>query len=147
LIDTFNIAYSGNTIVSTNVSANLVAQVNVGDLIILSNVHKTLQNTVNVVNGSNILFGAANSVDFIVDLQEGDTIYLSTGNTATVSQVTNATHALLTSKINVTSTSATVNVVVTEVARANSVNANTIITTTRFSANGKNLTATIQKTR
>lgn len=147
LSDTFNIAYNGNTIISTNVSANLTAQVNVGDIIILSNVHKRLQNTVNVVNGSNVLFGAANSVDFIVDLQEGDTIYLSTGNTTTINQITNATHALLSTKINVTSTSATVNVVVSEIATANSVNANTIITKTRFSANGNNLNATIQKAR
>jgi hypothetical protein len=49
--------------------------------------------------------------------------------------------------INVTSTSATVNVVYSEIAAATSVNANTIITNTRFKANGNNLTAIIQKVR
>jgi hypothetical protein len=147
LMDTFNIAVNSNTIVSTNGSANLLATVNVGDVIILSNVHKTLQNTVNVVTGSNLLFGHANSVNFINDLQEGDTIYLSTGNTTTIKTVTNSNYAILNTVINVTSTSATVNVIHTEFSTANSVNANTIITKTTFKANGRNLNATIQKVR
>lgn len=147
LSDTFNIALNSNTIVSTNGSANLLSTVNVGDVIILSNVHKTLQNTVNVVSGSNILFGSANSVNFINDLQEGDTIYLSTGNTTTIKTVTNSSHAILSTVINVTSTIATVNVIYTEFSTANSVNANTIITKTTFKANGSNLNATIQKVR
>jgi hypothetical protein len=147
LSDTFNIAVNSNTIVSTNGSANLLATVNVGDVIILSNVHKTLQNTVNIVTGSNLLFGHANSVNFINDLQEGDTIYLSTGNTTTIKTVTNSNYAILNTVINVTSTSATVNVIHTEFSTANSVNANTIITKTIFKANGRNLNATIQKVR
>ena len=147
LTDTFNIAFNSNTIVSTNVSANLLTSVNVGDIIVLSNVHKTLQNTVNVISGSNVLFGDANSVNFINDLQEGDTIYLSTGNTTTIKSITNSSYAILSTKINVTSTSAIANIVYSEVSTANSVNANTIITTTRFKANGNNLNATIQKVR
>lgn len=147
LSDTFNIGFGSNTIVSTNVSANLQSTVNVGDIIILSNVHKTLQNTVNVISGSNLLFGHANSVNFINDLQEGDTIYLSTGNTTTIKTVTNSSYAILNTTINVTSTTATVNLVYSEVATANSVNANTIITTTKFKANGSNLSATIHKVR
>lgn len=147
LTDTFNIAFNSNTIVSTNVSANLLTSVNVGDIIVLSNVHKTLKNTVNVISGSNVLFGNANSVNFINDLQEGDTIYLSTGNTTTIKSITNSSYAILSTKINVTSTSAVANIVYSEVSTANSVNANTIITTTRFKANGNNLNATIQKVR
>ena len=145
--DSYNIANGSNTIITTNTSANLMSTVNVGDLIILSNVHRRLQNTVNVISGSNILFGHANSVNFIDDLQDGDTIYLSTGNTTTIKEVTNSTYAVLNTTINVTSTTATVNLVYSDVARANSINANTIITTTTFRANGNNLSATIHKDR
>ena len=145
--DSYNIANGSNTIITTNTSANLMSTVNVGDLIILSNVHRRLQNTVNVLSGSNILFGHANSVNFINDLQDGDTIYLSTGDTTTIKEVTNSTYAVLNTTINVTSTTATVNLVYSDVARANSINANTIITTTKFRANGNNLSATIHKDR
>ena len=145
--DSYNIANGSNTIITTNNSANLMSTVNVGDLIILSNVHRRLQNTVNVLSGSNILFGHANSVNFINDLQDGDTIYLSTGNTTTIKEVTNTTYAVLSTTINVTSTSATVNLVYIDVARANSINATTIITTTTFRANNNNLSATIHKDR
>lgn len=145
--DSYNIANGSNTIITTNTSANLMSTVNVGDLIILSNVHRRLQNTVNVISGSNILFGHANSVNFINDLQDGDTIYLSTGNTTTIKEVTNSTYAVLNTTINVTSTTATVNLVYSDVARANSINATTIITTTTFRANGNNLSATIHKDR
>jgi hypothetical protein len=100
---------------------------------------------VNVISGSNILFGHANNVDFIVDLQEGDTIYLSTGNTTTIKEITNSNYAILSTTINVTSTSATVNLIYTEIATVNSLNANTIITTTKFKSNGSNLSATVRK--
>jgi hypothetical protein len=147
LADTYNIANGSNKIITTNTSANLQATVNVGDLILLSNVHRRLQNTVNVVSGSNILFGAANSVNFINDLQDGDTIYLSTGNTVTIKEVTNSSFAILDTTINVTSTSATVNLVYTATIRANSRNANTIFASSIFTSNGSNLSATIQKVR
>jgi hypothetical protein len=147
LADTYNIANGSNKIITTNASANLQSTVNVGDLILLSNVHKRLQNTVNVVSGSNILFGAANSVNFINDLQDGDTIYLSTGNTVSIKEVTNSSFAILDTIINVTSTSATVNLVYTATVRANSRNANTIFASSIFTSNGSNLSATIQKVR
>jgi hypothetical protein len=147
LADTYNIANGSNKIITTNTSANLQATVNVGDLILLSNVHRRLQNTVNVVSGSNILFGSANSVNFINDLQDGDTIYLSTGNTVTIKEVTNSSFAILDTTINVTSTSATVNLVYTATIRANSRNANTIFASSIFTSNGSNLSATIQKVR
>jgi len=145
LPDTYNIAKGSNTIVTTNVSANLRLSVNVADVIVLSGAYKRLQNTVNVISGSNILFGHANNVDFIVDLQEGDTIYLSTGNTTTIKEITNSNYAILSTTINVTSTSATVNLIYTEIATVNSLNANTIITTTKFNSNGSNLSATVRK--
>jgi len=147
LADTYNIANGSNKIITTNSSANLQSTVNVGDLILLSNVHRRLQNTVNVLTGSNILFGSANSVNFINDLQDGDTIYLSTGNTVTIKEVTNSSFAILDTIINVTSTSALVNLVFTATIRANSRNANTIFADSIFTSNGSNLSATIQKVR
>lgn len=147
LEDKFNIAINSNTIISTNVSANLSAYIEVGDFIVLSNVNKRLQNTVNVVSGSNVLFGDANSVNFINDLQDGDTIYLSTGNTTTIKSVTNSSYAILGTTIGVTSTAATLNVVYSEVSTVASVNANTIVTNTTFKANGNNLNAVVQKVR
>jgi hypothetical protein len=147
LSDTFNIEKSSNTIVSTNISANLLSTINVGDVIVLSNVHQTLENTVNVVSGSNVITGQIESVNFINDLQEGDTIYLSTGNTTTIKSVTNSSHAILSTTINVTSSSAVVNLVYSEISVVESVNTNTIITDTTFKANGVNLNAILRKVR
>ena len=145
--DTFNVSYGANSIVSTNVSANLVSTVNVGDTIILSGLNRRLQNTVNVVSGSNAIFGHANSVNFINDLQEGDVIYLSTGNTVTVTQVANSNYAYVSANINVTSTSATINVVFDEAIIANTINANTITVKTTILGNGRFLTANVGKIR
>ena len=147
LPDTYNIAIGSNTITTTNVSANLQQLVNVGDTIIISNVHRTLQNTVNVTSGSNVLTGIANNVNFINDLQEGDVIYLSTGNTVQIQSVTNSNFAILNTIINVTSTSAIMNLVYSEVVVANSVSVNSIQATSNLMANGYYLSATIQKVR
>jgi hypothetical protein len=147
LADTYNIAVGSNKIITTNASANLQSTVNVGDIIILANVHRRLQNTVNVVSGSNILFGEANSVNFINDLQDGDTVYLSTGNTAIIKEVTNSSFAILDTTINVTSTTAVINLVYSSTIRANSRNANTIFADSIFTSAGSNLSATIQKVR
>jgi len=145
--DTFNVAYGAKNIVSTNSSARLANTINVGDTIILSGLTRTLQNTVNVVNGSNILFGAANSVNFINDLQEGDVLELSTGNTVTVTQVANSTLAYLSSTINLTSTSVTANIVFDSTIIANTVNNTTITTRTTILGNGRYLTANVGKIR
>lgn len=143
----FNVAYGANSIVSTNTSANLVNRINVGDTIFLSGLTRTLKNTVNVVSGSNAIFGDANSVNFINDLQEGDVIYLSTGNTVTVTQVANSNYAYVSSNINVTSASATINVVFDETIIANTVNANTVTSRTSILGNGRFLSANVGKIR
>jgi hypothetical protein len=147
LPNTYNVVFNTSKIVSTNVSANLVSVVNVGDVIILDSVRRRISNTVNVVSGSNIMFGNANSVNFINDLQDGDTILLSTGNTVTIQEVVNVSHAILSTTINVTSTTATINVIYPEIVRVNTVNANTIFTTTQIRGNGSNLLARIEKVR
>jgi hypothetical protein len=65
----------------------------------------------------------------------------------TIKEVTNSSFAILDTTINVTSTSATVNLVYTATIRANSRNANTIFASSIFTSNGSNLSATIQKVR
>jgi hypothetical protein len=147
LPNTYNVVFNTTKIISTSATANLVSIVNVGDVIIVDSVRRGISNTVNVVSGSNVMFGDANSVNFINDLQDGDTILLSTGNTATVREVVNVSHAILSTTINVTSTTATINVIYPEVVRVNTVNANTIFTTTQIRGNGNNLLARIEKVR
>jgi hypothetical protein len=147
LPNTYNVMFNTTKIISTSATANLVSIVNVGDVIIVDSVRRRISNTVNVVSGSNVMFGNANSVNFINDLQDGDTILLSTGNTATVREVVNVSHAILSTAINVTSTTATINVIYPEVVRVNTVNANTIFTTTQIRGNGNNLLARIEKVR
>jgi hypothetical protein len=147
LPNTYNVIFNTTEIVSTSVTANLVSIVNVGDVIIIDSVRRGIPNTVNVVSGSNVMFGDANSVNFINDLQDGDTILLSTGNTATVREIVNVSHAILSTTINVTSTTATINVIYPEIVRVNTVNANTIFTTTQIRGNGNNLLARIEKVR
>jgi hypothetical protein len=147
LPNTYNVIFNTTKIISASETDNLVSIVNIGDVIIVDSVRRGISNTVNVVSGSNIMFGDANSVNFINDLQDGDTILLSTGNTATVREVVNVSHAILSTTINVTSTTATINVIYPEVVRVSSVNANTIFTTTQIRGNGNNLLARIEKVR
>jgi hypothetical protein len=147
LPNTYNVIFNTTKIVSTSAVDNLASIVNVGDVIIVDSVRRGISNTVNVVSGSNVMFGDANSVNFINDLQDGDTILLSTGNTATVREVVNVSHVILSSTINVTSTTATINVIYPEIVRVNTVNANTIFTTTQIRGNGNNLLARIEKVR
>ena len=147
LPNTYNVVFNTSRIVSTSATANLPAIVNIGDVIIIDSVRRGISNTVNVVSGSNIMFGDANSVNFINDLQDGDTILLSTGNTVTVQEVVNVSHAILSTTINVTSTSVTINVIYPEIVKVNTVNANTIFTTAQIRGNGNNLLARIEKVR
>jgi hypothetical protein len=147
LPNTYNVIFNTTKIISASETDNLVSIVNIGDVIIIDSVRRGIPNTVNVVSGSNVIFGDANSVNFINDLQDGDTILLSTGNTVTVREVVNVSHAILSTTINVTSTTATINVIYPEVVRVNTVNANTIFTTTQIRGNGNNLLARIEKVR
>ena len=144
----YRITLDSNTISTTNATMNLQNYVSVGDTIVLSNVHKRLVGTVNVLSGSNLMIAyASHSANFINDFQEGDTIYLSTGNTVTIKEVTNANVAILSSIINVTATKANINLVLTEVSTVNSLNANTMFTSTKFKANATGLSAVVYKNR
>jgi hypothetical protein len=143
----YNVSISTPKKIVANTSENLSQIVNVGDVIIIDSVRGRIPNTVTVVSGSNIMFGNVNSVNFINDLQDGDTIFLSTGNTTTIKEVVNVSHAILATTINVSTTTATINVIYSEVVKVNTVNANTIFTTTPVRGNGNNLLARIEKVR
>ena len=147
LNDSYNISSNSNIVTSTNVSSNLRSTVNVGDYIIINSINKPIQNTMNVVSGSNVIFGAANSVNFINDLLEGDVLNLSTGNTVTITEVSNSTYATVDTIIGVTSASVTANVIYAEIKKVSAVTANTITVTTNYRHNGSFLTANVQKHR
>ena len=147
LSNTYNISKNSSVVISTNVSANLISTVNVGDYIIINNIKKPIQNTINVVFGSNVIFGDANSVNFINDLLEGDVLNLSTGNTVIITGVSNSTYATVDTVIGVTSSSATANVIYTEIKKVSAVTANTITVTANYRDNGSFLTANVQKHR
>ena len=144
LPDSYNVVYNSNSIVSTNVSVDLTEYVNVGDIIILKDVYRDVTNTVNVVSGSNTVYGQ--NTNFINDIQEGELIYLGTGNTETVLSISNANYLITQNTIGVTQNNVTINVLFDEVKTVNSVNANTIIVDGNFSCISDTfVTAIIQK--
>ena len=72
----FNVSNGSNTLISTNVSIDLTATVNVGDTIILTGMGRTLLGTANIANTSNIVSG--NMSNYIGDLNDGDLVIFST---------------------------------------------------------------------
>lgn len=86
--NTFNVSNGSNNIVSTSLTPNVSSQVSIGDFIVLKNVFKTIVGTANITSSSNVITG--NGTNFINDLVDGQTIYLSSGNTVVVKTVINA---------------------------------------------------------
>ena len=143
LANTFNVQTNSNVITATGLSANLVSQVNVGDTLIVKNLVKSLNGTVNVVSSSNTVTG--NGTNFINDLYDGITINLSTGNTDAVLYVSDANSFITQNTINVTANNVLINVIIDEVKTVSSVNANTIILSDTLSTNGSFVTVILQK--
>jgi hypothetical protein len=143
LVDSFNIANGGNNMVSTAVSPNLTNTVNVGDVVILNGVAKQISGTANVTLGSNSVIGLGSN--FINDVQVGDIVYISTGNTETVKSVTDANTLITQNTIGVTVTGATINLVFNDTKTVNFVNANTILVDTTFTTNSNYVLTSIQK--
>lgn len=143
LVDSFNIANGGNNMVSTAVSPNLTNTVNVGDVVILNSVTKQISGTANVTLGSNSVIGLGSN--FINDVQVGDIVYISTGNTETVKSVTDANTLITQNTIGVTVTGATINLVFNDTKTVNFVNANTILVDTTFTTNSNYVLTSIQK--
>ena len=145
LVDTFNISNLSNNMVCTNTSANVASTVNIGDFIIVSSVVKPLQGNVNITSGSNTITGI--STNFINDIQDGDIIQLSSGNTETVLSVSNATSLITQNTINVTSTGTLINLLFTDSKMVNYVNANTILVDTKFTTNSNYVAVSVQKVK
>lgn len=144
LPDSYNVTYGANSVVTTNTNADLTEFVNVGDIIILKNVYRAVSNTVNVTSDSNIVYGQ--NTNFINDIQEGEIIYLGTGNTEIVLEISNSNYLLTQNTIGITQTGVTINVVFDEVKTVTFVNANTVLVDTNFSCISNNFTtAIIQK--
>jgi hypothetical protein len=145
LQETFNTTYNSNNIVSTNTSSNLTTSVNVGDTIIVRSIEKQMQGTVNVSSGSNVVTG--NSTNFINQIQEGDIIDLSTGNTEIVANVVSNTQFITQNTIYLSSNGATINIIFDEIGTVNFVNANTILLSTNIDSSANFVTSTIRKVK
>lgn len=144
LSDSYNIAYGANSVITTNTSANLMNFVNVSDIIILKDVYRRVSNTVNIAYGSNTVYGQ--NTNFINDIQEGEIIYLSSGNTETVVEILNANYLITQNTLYApTQSGVTINVFFDEVKTVTFVNANTILVDSNFSSNSTFTTAIIQK--
>jgi hypothetical protein len=143
--ETYNVANGSNNMVCTNVSANLVNIFDVGDIVILNQVSRPISGTANVTSGSNTITGV--SSNFINDIIEGDIIYLSTGNTETVSNVISSTSLQTQNTINVTETGVTINLVFNDTKMVNFVNVNTILVNTNFTTNSNFVTVSVQKVK
>jgi hypothetical protein len=145
LSDTFNISNGSNNMVCTNVSVNIASTVNIGDIVVSNSVSRPISGTANVTSGSNTITGV--SSNFINDIIEGDIIYLSTGNTETVSNVISSTSLQTQNTINVTETGVTINLVFNDTKMVNFVNANTILVNTNFTTNSNFVTVSVQKVK
>lgn len=143
LANTFNIVNNSNLIVSTGTSANLLPIVNVGDTLIIKTLKKTLTGTVNVSTSSNTVLG--NGTNFINDLYDGAIINLSTGNTETILQVSNANSFITQNTIGVTANDALINLIFDEVLVVSSVSSNTITLNKNVGANASFATVILQK--
>lgn len=142
LTNTFNITSGTKNIVSTNVSANLRSTISVGDVITVQNLVKSLSGTGNTTSGSNTIIGI--STNFLNQLQDGDIVRLSTGNTETVT-VTGNTSLYTQNTIGVTATGVLINLVFNDTKTVTFVNANTILVDTNFSTNASYANVSIQK--
>jgi hypothetical protein len=142
--NTFNIANSTNNMIVTS-SLNVVSEVSVGDYVVLKNLSKQITGTGNVVSSSNVLTG--NGTNFINDINDGQTLFLSSGNTVTVRTVANANSVVLYETINITETDVTINVRFDSTKKVNSVNANTILVDTNFDTTNNYVSTIVQKVR
>jgi len=143
LANTFNIRSGSNNMVATGASPNLANTVNVGDMVILTTLSKRVNGTVNVASTSNVVTG--NLTTFINDVQDGDTIFISSGNTETVTYVTNTTSLMTQNTINVTANNQTINVVFDDIRTVTFVNANTILVSGSFTTTANLVTTILQK--
>lgn len=143
--NTFNVSNGSNNLISTSLTPNVSSQVSVGDFIVLKNLYKTIIGTANITSSSNVITG--NGTNFINDLVDGQTIYLSSGNTVVVKSVINANTIYAESVLNISSTGATINVVFDETKNVSFANANTIRVDTNITSTNSFVSIIVQKVR
>jgi hypothetical protein len=143
--NTFNVSNGSNNLISTSLTPNVSSQVSVGDFIVLKNLFKTITGSANISSSSNVVTG--NGTNFINDLVDGQTIYLSSGNTVVVKSVINANTIYAESVLNISSTDATINVVFDETKNVSFANANTIIVDTNITSTNNFVSIIVQKVR
>lgn len=140
---TFNVANGTSLITSTNNEIDIQNFVNANDYIVVVGLNKQVRGTVNVSSGSNTITGL--NTDFIVDIQVGDIITISTGNTETVQSIVSNNTITTQNVINVTAVNQTMNLVFDETKMVTNVNADTIFVNTTFTTNSAFATTLIQK--
>lgn len=145
--NTFNISNNSNNmvVISPDTDANVESEVSIGDYIILQNLERQIQGTANITSSSNVITG--NNTNFLNDIIDGQTIYLSSGNTLVVSSVINANTLFVTSNLNITDTDLNINLSFDSVKTVVSVNANTILVDSNFTTTNDNVSIIIQKVR
>ena len=143
--NTFNISNGSNNMVSTSLSPSVSTEISVGDFVTLKNVRKQIVGTANITSSSNVITGLG--TNFINDLVDGQTIYISTGNTSVVKSIVNANTIFVQSVLNVTSVGATINVVFDETKNVTFVNTNTALVDTNFTSTNNFVSVIVQKVR
>ena len=143
--NTFNISNSTNNMISTSLTPNVQSEIVVGDIIVLKNLEKQLVGTANIVSSSNVITG--NGTNFINDVVDGQTIYLSSGNTVVVKSVVNANTIFAESTLNITSNDLTINISFDETKEVTFVNSNTVLVDTNFTATNNFVSVIVQKVR
>jgi hypothetical protein len=145
LSNTFNISESTNLMFSTGENSDLETEVSVGDTIILKNLIKQINGTANIVSSSNVIVG--NNTNFINDLNDGQTIYLSSGNTVLVQSVINSNTIFVSEILYTSSNNLTINVNIDITKSVTFVNSNIIITDTNFQSSNDFVSVIVQKSR
>jgi hypothetical protein len=145
LSNTFNISNASNNMVSTSGTPDVSSEVSVGDFITLQSLQKQITGTANIVSSSNVIIG--NGTNFINDVVDGQTIYLSSGNTIVVKTIVNANTIFAESTLNVTTDGVTINISFDETKNVTFVNANTILVDTDFTTTNNFVSVIVQKVR
>lgn len=127
---TFNVSNGANNIVSTSNLYDLTDYISVGDIITVMDVSKLISGTVNVSVGSNTVIGT--ETNFINDVQDGDVVYIASGNTEIVASVIDANTLWTQNTFGVTATDQNISVVFNDTKFVTFVNANTIFVDTNF---------------
>jgi hypothetical protein len=126
---------------TANAVVDLSATVNVGDIVILTDVSRQVSGTINI-SANNIV---GTNTNFINDVYDGDKIYLSTGNTTYVGDVITANNLITTNTINISANDVTMNIVYNEIRTVVNVSSNTITVETNFRTNSNSVITILEK--